>query len=81
MMVEYKSRMISDNFVYVAGLDRGFLPIGLWSTRIGLIVGPSIVEHPVGVLLVRDGTRTCSTNVLFPDPDTPVIIVSRSSGI
>ena len=67
--------------MYVAGFERGFFPIGLWSTRIGLSLGPFSDSQLVGLPFCNDSTRTLVTKVLLPEPDTPAIAVNRPIGI
>ena len=70
--------------VYVAGLERGVLPIGDWSIFISLAIfsSPVIVSYLPGFILSLFNSLTIAlynislTNVLFPLPDTPVTQVN-----
>lgn len=75
--------------MYVAGLERGVLPIGLWFISIIL----SIFSYPcislclptgfllLFIILFNPLYNISLTRVLFPDPDTPVTILKVPSGI
>ena len=87
--VEAKSSLMSVNTpVYVAGFDLGVLPIGDWSIFIILSIFsiPNISLHFPGLSL--DLYKSLAsvlynisfTNVLFPEPDTPVTHVNTPSG-
>ena len=83
-----KSLIISNTPVYVAGFERGVLPIGDWSIFIIL----SIFSNPF-MLLCFPGFKfepfisfalvlynISFTNVDFPEPDTPVTQVNTPKG-
>ena len=83
-----KSLILSNTPVYVAGFDLGVLPIGDWSMFIILPIFsiPTISLHFPGLSL--DLYKSLAsvlynisfTNVLFPEPDTPVTHVNTPSG-
>ena len=45
------------------------------------MAGPSTLLQPIGFFIESEGASTSRTNVVFPDPETPVTTVRRSSGI
>ena len=76
--------------VYVAGLDLGVLPIGLWSIEISLSIfsSPRIFLNSVfsGIFELFNFEFTPGINVWlikddFPEPDTPVIATNLFKGI
>lgn len=81
--------MLSNTPVYVAGLDRGVLPIGDWSILIILSIFsiPFISLHLPGFSLAPFRSLAIVLysisfiNVLFPEPDTPVTHTNWPSGI
>ena len=83
------SRITSNTPVYVAGFERGVLPIGDWSMFIILSMFsiPFISLHFPGFsfdLFISFATflyNISFINVDFPEPDTPVIQVNTPSGI
>ena len=82
------SRIISNTPVYVAGFERGVLPIGDWSIFIILSIFsiPLISSHFPGfsvaplISLASDLYKTSFTRVLFPEPETPVTQTNCPSG-
>ena len=87
-VVANKSRISSNTPVYVAGLLRGVLPIGLWSISIILsrLSNPEMLLNFPGFSFVRVISRakaffnTLLTSELFPEPDTPVTATKRPRG-
>ena len=83
-----RSLIWSKTPVYVAGLDRGVLPIGDWSILITLSSCsiPRISLCSPGIVLARFSFfarllySISLTRELFPDPDTPVTQVKTPSG-
>ena len=83
------SLMSSNTPVYVAGLERGVLPIGDWSISIILSNWsiPLISSCSPGLTLellivwANDLYNTSLTNELLPDPETPVTTVITDNGI
>ena len=73
------SLIMSNTPVYVAGFERGVLPIGDWSILIILSIfsNPLISLHFPGlsfepyISLAAVLYKISFTNVLFPDPETP----------
>lgn len=72
--------MWSNTPVYVAGLERGVLPIGDWSIFIILSIFsspftslhfPAFIFEPFNSFAI-DLYNTSFTKVLFPEPETPV---------
>jgi len=88
-VVANKSRIISNTPVYVAGFERGVLPIGDWSIFIILSMFSSpftplhlpgfSVEPFISFAIVL--YKTSFTSVDFPEPETPVTHVNTPSGI
>ena len=84
-----RSRIISNTPVYVAGFDRGVLPIGDWSISITLSNWsiPIISSCLPGIHLARFRSlasllyKISLVRELFPEPDTPVMQVMIPSGI
>src|SRR5512140_2073400 len=72
-----QSRITSASLVYVAGFERGLMPMGSWLTNTGFGSGPSRSAQPTGLFASSEATSTSSTNVLLPEPDTPVITLNR----
>ena len=74
--------------VYVAGLDLGVLPIGDWSIFIilSILSIPTTSLHLPGFSLEPFNCfvivlyNISFTNVLFPDPETPVTQLNTPSG-
>ena len=74
--------------VYVAGFERGVLPIGDWSIFIilSILSKPLICLHFPGFSLAPFNCcamflyNTSFINVLFPEPDTPVIHINSPRG-
>src|SRR5574344_112671 len=84
-----KSRIPLKTPTYVAGLERGVRPIGLWSIFITLSIFSSPVRDlyaPTGsferiTALDAAGQNTSLKSVDLPEPDTPVIQVKTPRGI
>ena len=83
------SRIYVNNPIYVAGFERGVLPIGDWSiTMILSIFSEPIIFlwHPTLslCLFVRSSYNPryniLFTSVLFPEPDTPVTHINLPNG-
>lgn len=78
----------SNTPVYVAGLERGVLPIGDWSIFIILSIffNPFTPLHFPGFSFEPFSSfaivlyNTSLTNVDFPEPDTPVTQLNTPSG-
>ena len=77
--------------VYVAGLERGVLPIGLWVILITLVnksvfsivactSSGSWVSFLNNLFLIR-GYKVSLIRLDFPEPETPVMHVSKPNGI
>ena len=88
-LVEANRSLIRSNTpVYVAGLERGVRPIGLWSIWITLSSFPShstLSRFPVSwwarfSRFARSRYRISFTRELFPEPDTPVTQVNTPIG-
>jgi len=82
------SRIKSNTPVYVAGFERGVLPIGDWSILIilSILSIPFISLHLPGFSLEPFSSlaivlyNISLTNVLFPEPETPVTQTNCPSG-
>ena len=78
----------SNTPVYVAGFERGVLPIGDWSMLIilSILSKPLISLHFPGFTceslssLVIALYKTSLTSVLFPEPETPVTQLNTPKG-
>ena len=82
------SRIKSNTPVYVAGLERGVLPIGDWSILIilSMFSSPFTSLHFPGFSFEPFKSlaivlyNISFTNVLFPEPETPVTQINCPSG-
>lgn len=80
--------MVSNTPVYVAGFERGVLPIGDWSILIILSIfsSPFTALHFPGFSFEPFNSfaivlyKTSFINVDLPEPETPVTHVNRPSG-
>ena len=83
-----KSRIKVNTPVYVAGLERGVLPIGFWfiSMTLSTYSSPATLLYCSGYArdpfssLDKIGYSVSLTRVLFPDPLTPVTTINFSRG-
>src|SRR6185503_4144035 len=76
-------RIWSQKPTYVAGHERGVLPIGVWSTSStrSTALRPLSALQPISPPDCRLAYRTSRASVDLPEPDTPVIATSFPSGI
>ena len=83
----YARRRSSSTPEYVATVERTFAPMGVASIRFARCrPSASIARTCFGSgssanRALSAGTRLSSTSVVFPDPETPVMAVSRPRGI
>src|SRR5438045_4714014 len=78
-----RRRIWSQKPTYVAGQERGVLPIGVWSTSStrSIFFAPLTDLQPIGFFATSEAYSTSRPSVDLPDPETPVTATRRPSGI